>query len=108
MTQARVTLDHAGIRQILRSGPMQAMTRQAGERIASAVRGSGLVARSAGQAGGPAVPADVRVVDAIGHDGRPVSQVSLVHPAAIAWQARYGVMTQAVRALGAGVDWTGR
>lgn len=108
MTRVQVTLDHAGIAQVLKSGPMRAMTQQAGQQVAAAIRSSGLVARSAGQAGGPAAPADVRVVDAIGHDGRPVAQVTLAHPAAIAWQARYGVMTRAVQSLGAGVDWTGR
>ena len=109
MTRVQVRLDHAGIRQVLRSGPMRAMVNAAGEQAAQAVRAQGRMARSGAQASGPDISGDVMVRPAVGgYDGRPVAIVTVAHPAALAMQARHGTITRAIRAMGAGVSWNPR
>lgn len=108
MARVQVRLDPAGIRQILQSAPMRAMVVEAGDRLATAVRAQGRLARSGAQSSGPDITGAVRVVvGTSGYDGRPVAQVSIAHPAGVAMQARHGVMTRAIRAL-PGADWNPR
>lgn len=109
MARVRVRLDHAGIRQVLQSGPVRSMVADAGERAAEAIRAQGRLARSGAQESGPDISGDVTVRPGVGgYDQRPVSIVTIAHPAGVAMQAKHGVMTKAVRALGGGVSWNPR
>lgn len=109
MARVQVRLDHAGIRQVLQSSPMRAMVTAAGERAAEAIRAQNRLARSAGQASGPDLTGDITVRPGVGaYDQRPVAIVTVAHPAGVAMQARHGIITRAVRAMGAGVSWNPR
>lgn len=109
MARVQVRLDRAGIRQVLQSGPMRAMVDAAGERAAQAIRAQGRIAQSGAQASGPDISGDVMVRPGVGsYDQRPVAIVTVAHPAALAMQAKHGVVTKAIKALGAGVSWNPR
>jgi hypothetical protein len=109
VTRVQVRLDHSGIRQVLRSAPMRAMVDAAGEQAAQAIRAQGRIAQSGAQASGVDLSGDVSVRPGVGaYDQRPVAIVTVAHPAAVAMQARHGLVTRAVRAMGAGVSWNAR
>jgi hypothetical protein len=85
------------------------MVNQAGERAAEAIRAQGRIASSGAQASGPDISGDITVRPGVGsYDQRPVAIVTIAHPAALAMQAKHGVVTKAIRAMGAGVSWNPR
>lgn len=109
MARMRVRLDHVGIRQVLSSYPgVRSMVDEAAETVGGAVRSQGRVAASPGRDMGVDLTGDTEVRTAIGYDGRPVGLVSIRHPAGVAMQAKHGVLTRAVRALGRGASWNPR
>lgn len=109
MARVRVRLDQAGIRQMLSTYPgVRRMVADAAEEVGAAVRAQGRQAHSPGQDSGVDLTGDTDVRTAIGHDGRPVGLVTIRHPAGMAMQAKYGVLTRAVRTLGGGAEWTPR
>lgn len=96
-TRVKVTLDHAGIGAILKSGPMAAAVHAAAEEIASKARGIMVE----GIPGNVALP--VEVTDSVSDRAR--SSVTLAHPAGQAAQAKHGVLTGG--AAGAGFEVSG-
>ena len=109
MARVRVTLDPIGIRQILSTYPgIKQIVDQAADDVGAAVKAQRQVADSPGRDSGVDLDGDTEVRSAIGHDGRPVGLVSILHPAGVAMQAKYGVMTTAVRTLGGGASWNPR
>jgi hypothetical protein len=107
MARVQVRLDHAGVRQVLASSGVRSMVADAAEQVGAAVRAQGRQAHSPGRDMGVDLAGDTEVRTAINHDGRPVGLVTVRHPAGIAMQAKYGVLTRAVRSLG-GADWNPR
>lgn len=96
-TRLRVTLDHAGLAAILKSGPMAAAVHAAAEQIADRARGIMV----------EGVPGDVElpveVTDQVSDRAR--SSVTLAHPSGQAVQAKHGVLTGG--AAGAGFEVSG-
>lgn len=97
MAKPRVTLDHAGIAAILKSGPMAEAVHAAAEQIAEKARGI-MVEGLPGD-----VPLPVEVTDYV--TDRAKSTVVLAHPSGLAVQAKHGVLTGG--AAGAGFEVTG-
>lgn len=88
MAQSKIKLDHAGIREILKSQPIRQLVHGLAERIAQNVRSAKPVA-------------DV-VVDDYTTD-RAASSVTIRDAAGKRWQVRDGVLTKAAAAEGAEV-----
>lgn len=94
---ARVTLNHAGIAAILKSGEMHALIERVTESVAQHVRDQGI--RVGDRDGGPRerdLPVDAKVVTT----DRAHGVVTITHPAGIAVQAKHGALTRAASAAG--------
>ena len=100
MSRVRVRLDREGVGEVLRSSGMRGAVDRAGRAVASNIE-----ARSVDSPGqdhpSTSLRGSTRVVSAVGNfDQRPVSQVSVQHPAAAILQARYGLLTRAAGSAG--------
>lgn len=93
-------LDRVGIGEVLRSGGVRSEVDRAGRVVASSIESR--VVDSPGQDHpSTSLEGSTRVVSAVGNfDQRPVSQVTIQHPAAAILQARYGLLTRAAGSAG--------
>lgn len=95
MAAPKVTLNHAGMAALLKSGEMQALVEKAAEEIAQNVRDQGImVGAFKGGTGEIPLPVTVRPTTT---DRAHVS-VALAHPAGAAVQAKHGALTKAAAA----------
>lgn len=80
----RIRLDHAGMAEMLKSEPVAAAVRDLAEQVAAEL----------------VTPDDVEpLVDSYTTD-RAATAVTVPHAAALAYQAKYGMMTRAAAAVG--------
>lgn len=100
MALERVSIDYAGVAEILRSAEFEQEIRAAAENVAEVARASGHVVTS-----GEPLPIDVYSdpnTDRVGWT------VAIRHPAGLGMEARYGVLKRAAEAgglsVGGGVD----
>lgn len=92
---ARIRLDHAGIAEMLKSGPVAAAVADIAEAVAAEARSDAAVARH-----GVPVKVNHYTTD------RAASSVTLAHPAGLGIEAKHGTLTRAAGA--AGLEVTGR
>lgn len=93
---AKISLNHAGLGEILKSDEVRRMVQDATEKIADHVREQGIEVgafKGRGQIELP-VKAEVTTTD------RAHGRVLLAHPAGKAVQAKYGALTKAASAVG--------
>jgi hypothetical protein len=90
----KVRLDHGGMAEILKSGPVRAAIRARAEVAAESVRNSGTVQRRG-------IADRVEVEDYT--TDRAAVAVTLTHPAASGMQAKYGIFSRA--AADAGIEY---
>lgn len=99
VVKPRVVLDRKGVGEVLRGAGVQALMDVVGAAVAEHARGQGHTTSD-----GVALPVEYRVVPAAPagaiQDGRPVAQVTVMHPAGLGMQAKYGVLTKAASASG--------
>lgn len=105
MARVQVRLDPAGMRQVAESAALSAHTERVTRQIAENIRSQQRPVSSPGQAGGGSVlPVDVLIAPALPGSGisdrRTIGIITLVHPAGLGMQAKYGTLTQAAGALG--------
>lgn len=108
MAGTRVRLDSRGVAEVMESAGMTAVTTQATERIAQAVRAQGRTTTSEAQHSHDRelpVSSDVRPASGAGRirDHRRLGLVTLMHPAGLGMQAKHGVLTRAAASIGARV-----
>jgi hypothetical protein len=84
MARVKVTLDHAGIAEVLKSGEVHAVISAAAGLVAARVQTAATVQRHG---------APVWVLDTT--TDRAKSLVTIAHAGGLGMQARYGVLTQA-------------
>lgn len=96
MAGFQITLDHAGIAEVLKSAAMAAAVHAAAETVAANARGI-RVEEIPGE-----IQLPVEVTDHITDRAR--SSVTLAHPAGQAVQAKYGVLTKGAAAAGGSVS----
>lgn len=97
MAAPKVTLNHAGMAELLKSGEMQALVEKAAEEIAQNVRDQGIMV-GAFKGGAGEIPLPVTVSKTT--TDRAHASVTLAHPAGIAVQAKHGALTKAAAAAG--------
>lgn len=97
MPRGKVTLNHAGIAEILKSGEMHSAIEALAENVAQAVREQGItVGAFKGGSGEIALPVTAKVVTT----DRAHGIVVIAHPAGTAVQAKHGALTKAASAAG--------
>lgn len=94
--RVQLTLNSAGFAEVLKSAGMESAVRAATEAVASNVAGQGLVAQSAGAESGIPIVGEVEMQTT----DRARGKVTIKHPAALAMQAKHGVLTKAAAAAG--------
>jgi hypothetical protein len=96
MARNRVKLNHAGIAAILKGGEMHAVIAAKTEEVADHVRdAAGTVGAFKGSG-----EIDVPVTSKVVTTDRAHGIVTLAHPAGVAVQAKYGLLTRAASAAG--------
>lgn len=89
MARSRVSLDHAGMAQMLKSGQVAAQIRALGSAVEANVRGNDAIQRNG-------MPVQV----SHGTTDRARTTVSIAHAGGLAVQAKHGVLTRAAAAVG--------
>ena len=97
MTRAKVRLNNAGIRSLLKSGPMLLTVKKAADDVAENVRDMGI--QVGDRDGGPR-EVDLPVTVRVGTTDRAHASVTLAHPAGRAVQAKHGALTKAAARAG--------
>lgn len=92
-----VKLDTTSLGAFLKSQQMREMTREAADQIADQVNSEGITV-GAFRGGTGEIPLPVQVVSET--TDRAAATVVLAHPAGVAAQAKYGVLTKAASAVG--------
>jgi hypothetical protein len=96
----KVKLIDAGMDALRKNEQMQALVKDAAEKIAAEVRSQGI--RVGDRDGGPH-EAELPVVVREGVTDRAHATVYLAHPAGVAVQAKHGALTRAASAIGVSV-----
>ena len=89
MARSRVRLDNRGIGEVLRSAPVASVIQGFARSVETNVRAAETVVRNN-------MPTDVR----FGETDRTKAYVTIVHPAGLRAQAKYGVLTRAASSAG--------
>lgn len=92
----KITLDHGGMAEMLKSGPVAGAVRDRAEFTAADARSNGSVQRHG-------VPVEVRSYTT----DRAASSVTLAHAAGLPIEAKYGVLTSAAASAGLEVSGQG-